>query len=387
MIVAMLSFIPRITHQSLPVTTVHITAASSRRRTLSAATNSAGLFAGVVLDAPSADRGAADASRGVASSPVLSRDGMAIAFSAVAEGCQSTVWVGCSVDRGPAAADDGGRRVRPRIFRRPKYLLYFDAPKGYRVPSSGRRCQLVIRNASSANLARGTIFTVGQPLSAPSCRRSPGSGARCHRNSYAALSPVARASWSPKLSREPSRNGGSYRPRERAAQTSLGADCVARASLHRYECMACGRLDRFHRSSSETQTLWKVRLVPTAGLDKAVAPLAMRRATWRSFPEPSDVDAARRGGEPQSAARGASRGARNRKRRSLLTFSKRDRKRKKPSRRLLLRAGARRLPLCVWRGNQGAAQGVPEIVEMVVVLVLDPVRELRDAAPILARRK
>src|SRR6266478_5203839 len=42
--------------------------------------------------------------------------------------------------------------------------------------------------------------------------------------------------------------------------------------------------------------------------------------------------------------------------------------------------------ICLWRRNQGAAQRVHEIAELVVVLVLATVRELRNAPPILARR-
>ena len=62
-------------------------------------------------------------------------------------------------------------------------------------------------------------------------------------------------------------------------------------------------------------------------------------------------------------------------------------RRQEPARCLLLRTRARRLALRLWRRNQGAAQRVHEIAELVVVLVLDTVRELRNAPPILAGRE
>src|SRR5579859_1404350 len=96
---------------------------------------------------------------GVASSPVLSRDGTAIAFSAVASGYTNPqIWVGRSDGSSPPRplTMDASQNYDPE-FSPDGRSIYFTStrePQGlYRVPSFGGASELAIRNASSAKIS------------------------------------------------------------------------------------------------------------------------------------------------------------------------------------------------------------------------------------------
>jgi hypothetical protein len=96
---------------------------------------------------------------GVASSPVLSRDGTAIAFSAVADGYTNPqIWVGRADGSAPPRplTIDAAKNYDPE-FSPDGRSIYFTSerePQGlYRVPSSGGTAELVIQNAYSAKIS------------------------------------------------------------------------------------------------------------------------------------------------------------------------------------------------------------------------------------------
>src|SRR6202035_5272978 len=96
---------------------------------------------------------------GVASSPVLSRDGTAIAFSAVAEGYTNPqIWVGrADGSAPPRPLTMGASQNYDPEFSPDGRSIYFTStrePQGlYRVPSSGGAPELVIPNAVAAKIS------------------------------------------------------------------------------------------------------------------------------------------------------------------------------------------------------------------------------------------
>jgi len=98
---------------------------------------------------------------GSASSPVLSRNGTAIAFSAVTHGYTNPqIWVGRADGSAPprALTTDASQNYDPE-FSADGRSIYFTStrqPQGlYRVPSSGGASELVIPNAYSAKISPG----------------------------------------------------------------------------------------------------------------------------------------------------------------------------------------------------------------------------------------
>src|SRR5579872_2603303 len=96
---------------------------------------------------------------GTASSAVLSRDGTAIAFSAVAAGhTNPQIWVGRADGSGTARplTMDASQNYGPE-FSPDGRSIYFTStrePQGiYRVPSSGGASELVIENGDSAKIS------------------------------------------------------------------------------------------------------------------------------------------------------------------------------------------------------------------------------------------
>ena len=128
---------------------------------------------------------------GIARSPVLSRDGTAIAFAAVADGYTNPqIWVGRADGSAPPRplTNDASQNYDPE-FSPDGRSIYFTStrePQGiYRVPSSGGAPELVIPNACCVeNLARrqhDSLRKRGQAPSARSCRRRRDTGAPRHR--------------------------------------------------------------------------------------------------------------------------------------------------------------------------------------------------------------
>jgi len=219
---------------------------------------------------------------GAARSPVLSRDGTAVAFAAVAHGyTNSQIWVGRADGSAPPRplTNDTSQNYDPE-FSPDGRSIYFTStrqPPGiYRVPSSGGTPELAVGNAISAKISpdgKTTLYGNGGKL----LQRSLAGGAAAVvllpvDNSYAPL-------WSPdgtrilvttstQQQREPEwwivpAAGGQPR------KSSLGADL----RLQGFDYIATnawlgGDWIVFTGRQGETQTLWNVQLGPdgkTAG--------------------------------------------------------------------------------------------------------------------------
>src|SRR6201993_2757653 len=96
---------------------------------------------------------------GVARSPVLSRDGTAVAFAAVADGYTNPqIWVGRADGSAPPRplTSDASQNYDPE-FSPDGRSIYFTStrqPPGlYRVPSSGGTPELAIQNAVAARIS------------------------------------------------------------------------------------------------------------------------------------------------------------------------------------------------------------------------------------------
>ena len=219
---------------------------------------------------------------GDARSPVLSRDGTAVAFAAVADGYTNPqVWVGrADGSAPPRPLTNGGAQNYAPEFSPDGRSIYFTStrePQGlYRVPSSGGTPELAIRNAAGAKISpdgHTILYSNGARL----FRRPLAGGPETPvlpavDNSYA---PV----WSPDGTRilittstaeqrEPEwwivpSTAGEQR------KTSLGADL--RAEGFNFIATNAWLADDwiiFTGRQGETQTLWKVQLGPdgkTAG--------------------------------------------------------------------------------------------------------------------------
>jgi Tol biopolymer transport system component len=222
---------------------------------------------------------------GAASSPVLSRDGTAIAFAAVAAGYTNPqIWVGRADGSAPPRplTMDTSRNYDPE-FSPDGRSIYFTStrqPQGlYRVPSSGGAAELAIQSAYSAKISpdgHTILYGSGGKL----FQRALTGGAAtlvlpAIENSYAPLwSPDGTrilAATSTKEKREPEwwiapAAGGEPR------QTSLGA--ALRGQGFNYIAMNAwlpGDWIVFTGRQGETQTLWKVHLGPDGKTtDKAV---------------------------------------------------------------------------------------------------------------------
>jgi Tol biopolymer transport system component len=213
---------------------------------------------------------------GVASSPVLSREGTAIAFSAVANGYTNPqIWVGRADGSAPPRplTMDTSQNYEPE-FSPDGRSIYFTStrePQGlYRVPSSGGPSELVIQNAYSAKISpdgNTILYGSGGKL----LRRALAGGAAtlvlpAVENSYAPL-------WSPdgtrilvttstQEKREPEwwivpAAGGEPR------KTSLGADLRTQGFNYiATNAWLEGDWIIFTGRQGETQTLFKVQLGP-----------------------------------------------------------------------------------------------------------------------------
>jgi eukaryotic-like serine/threonine-protein kinase len=215
---------------------------------------------------------------GDARSPVLSRDGTAIAFAAIAAGYTNPqIWVGRADGSAPPRplTNDASQNYDPE-FSPDGRSIYFTStrePQGvYRVPSSGGAAELAIPNAYSAKISPDAN-TILYGNSGKLVQRALAGGAATAvlpgiDNSYAPL-------WSPDGARilvttstpeqrEPEwwiapTTGGEPR------KTSLGADL--RAQSFNYIATNAWLADDwivFTGRQGETQTLWKVQLGPDA---------------------------------------------------------------------------------------------------------------------------
>ncbi len=219
---------------------------------------------------------------GAASSPVLSRDGRAIAFAAVADGYTNPqIWVGRADGSAPPRplTMDASQNYDPEFSPDGRSIFFTSTrePQGlYRVPSSGGAAELVIQNAVAAKISpdgNTLLYGVGGKL----FQRALAGGTATPvipavDNAYAAL-------WSPdgtrilvttstKAQREPewySVPAAGGEPRK----TSLGADLRAQGFNYiATNAWLAGDWIVFTGRQGETQTLWKVQLGPdgkTAG--------------------------------------------------------------------------------------------------------------------------
>jgi Tol biopolymer transport system component len=213
---------------------------------------------------------------GNASSPVLSRDGAALAFSAVADGYTNPqIWVGRADGSAPPRplTIDAGKNYDPE-FSPDGRSIYFTStrePEGlYRVPSSGGAPELVIQNAYSAKISpdgNTILYGSGGKVVQRAIAGGPATLVLpAVENSFAPL-------WSPDSTRilvttstqeqrEPEwwivpTAGGEPR------KTSLGADL--RSQGFNYIATNVWLADDwivFTGRQGETQTLWKVQLGP-----------------------------------------------------------------------------------------------------------------------------
>jgi len=219
---------------------------------------------------------------GVASSPVLSREGTAIAFSAVANSYTNPqIWVGrADGSAPPRPLTSGTSQNYDPEFSPDGRSIYFTStrePQGiYRVPSSGGAPELVIENAVAAKISPdGKTILYGN--SGKVLQRALAGGPAtvvlpAIENSYAPL-------WSPdgtrilvttstREQREPEwwiapAAGGEPR------KTSLGVDLRLQGFNYiATNAWLAGDWIIFTGRQGETQTLWKVQLGPdgkTAG--------------------------------------------------------------------------------------------------------------------------
>jgi len=222
---------------------------------------------------------------GVASSPVLSREGTALAFSAVADGYTNPqIWVGRADGSAPPRplTMDASRNYDPE-FSRDGRSIYFTStrePQGlYRVPSSGGVSELVVKNAYSAKISpdgNTILYGSGGRILQRALAGGPATLVLpAVENSYAPL-------WSPdgtrilvtastQEKREPEWwivPAGGGEPRK----TSLGAD-LRRQGFNDIGTNAwlAGDWIIFTGRQGETQTLWKVPVGPDGKTaDKAV---------------------------------------------------------------------------------------------------------------------
>jgi len=215
---------------------------------------------------------------GVARSPVLSRDGTAVAFAAVADGYTNPqIWVGRADGSAPPRplTNDGSQNYDPE-FSPDGRSIYFTStrePQGlYRVSSSGGASELVIKNAYAAKISpdgNTILYGSGGKL----LQRALAGGTAtlvlpAIDNSYAPL-------WSPDGTRilvtttapeqrEPEwwivqTTGGEPR------KTSFGADLRAQGFNYiATNAWLGGDWIIFTGHQGETQTLWKVQLGPDA---------------------------------------------------------------------------------------------------------------------------
>ena len=219
---------------------------------------------------------------GVASSPVLSREGTAIAFSSVADGYTSPqIWVSRADGSAPPRplTTDASQNYDPE-FSPDGRSIYFtstrEPPGLYRVPTSGGASELVIQNAYSAKISPdGNTIHYGS--GGKLLQRALAGGLAtlvlpAIENSYAPL-------WSPDRTRilvttstpekrEPEwwivpAAGGEPR------KTSLGADLRLQGFNYiATNAWLAGDWIVFTGRQGETQTLWMVQLGPdgkTAG--------------------------------------------------------------------------------------------------------------------------
>jgi dipeptidyl aminopeptidase/acylaminoacyl peptidase len=219
---------------------------------------------------------------GVASSPVLSRDGTAIAFSSVADGYTNPqIWVGrADGSAPPRPLTTGESQNYDPEFSPDGRSIYFTStrePQGvYRVPSSGGAAEMAFPNATSAKISpdgKTILYGSGGKV----VRRALEGGSPtvvlpAIDNSYAPL-------WSPDGTRilvttttQDNRKpdwwivpaaGGEPR------QTSLGADLRDQGfNFIETNAWLAGDWIIFTGRQGETQTLWKVQVGPdgkTAG--------------------------------------------------------------------------------------------------------------------------
>jgi Tol biopolymer transport system component len=218
---------------------------------------------------------------GAARTPVLSRDGTALAFAAVAPGYTNPqIWVGRADGSAPprSLTSDASQNYDPE-FSPDGRSIYFTStrePQGlYRVPSSGGAPELVIQNAVGAKISPDgkTILyaSAGQLLQRALAGGTATLVLPTIDNSHAPL-------WSPDGTRilvtttpeqrEPEwwivrTMGGEPR------KTSLGADLRAQGFNYiATNAWLPGDWIIFTGRQGETQTLWKVQLIPdgkTAG--------------------------------------------------------------------------------------------------------------------------
>jgi Tol biopolymer transport system component len=213
---------------------------------------------------------------GTARSPVLSRDGTAIAFAAVANGYTNPeIWVGPADGSAPPRplTNDTSQNYDPE-FSPDGRSIYFTSsrePQGiYRVPSSGGAPELMIQNGYTAKISPdgGTLLygssgkLVQRALAGgPATLVLPGID-----NSYAPL-------WSPDGARI---LGTTSTPEQRAPEwwivpatggeprkTTLGADLRSQGFNYiATNAWLAGDWIVFTGGQGETQTLWKVLLGP-----------------------------------------------------------------------------------------------------------------------------
>ena len=211
---------------------------------------------------------------GDARSPVLSRDGTAIAFAAVAVGYTNPqIWVGRADGSAPPRplTNDASQNYDPE-FSPDGRSIYFTStrePQGlYRVPSSGGAPELAIPNAYSAKISPdGNTILYGSGGKLVQRALAGGSATAvlpAIDNSYAPL-------WSPDGTRilvttsTPEQREPQWWMAQRAGgeprKTSLGADL--RAQGFNYIATNAWLTDDwiiFTGRQGETQTLWKVQL-------------------------------------------------------------------------------------------------------------------------------
>ena len=223
---------------------------------------------------------------GVASSPVLSRDGTAVAFSAVADGhTNPQIWIGRADGSAPPRplTTDASQNYDPEFSPdgRSVYFTSTRQPQGiYRVPSSGGAPELAIPGAVAAKISPDgatILFGSAGKLVQRALAGGPATVALpAIENSYAPL-------WSPDGARILVTTSTQQQPEPEwwiapaaggePLKTSLGADL--RAQGFNYIATNAWLADDwiiFTGRQGETQTLWKIQL----GRDGKTAGKAVR---------------------------------------------------------------------------------------------------------------